>query len=345
MIGPSLAELRTWIEDLASGTGDYYLVCARHGGRPVPAGSLRFEDRATARVAARATEQYRAALRRYDPRLPEYDVVVCQGAATAGGTGRDTDAASIGNGDEWSLSEPVVGAAMPDPTESTGDPGVTDDPMAADRPSAPGRSDLVAFAHRLAAAVFETLSDRGYGAAESAVMDAYVELAGTVADRDDLCLRLLERMAAALDRQLTPAEQAAVLDGAATRLPPADGAGKADRVDEADRVDGADRPVASALSLLAERGLLGSYTRSPWSVDLDDGTRSVVVRLSGYALAPRDGRLPVLPLVLELRRRRPDRAPAAVDVVDLEEGWLLTLLGAPAAEPSGLAAAPIVLEV
>lgn len=74
----SLAELRTRVEALASERGEYYLRCCRLGDRPVPAAGLRFESRPAARVAARATEQYRTVLRRYDPTLPRYDVVVCQ---------------------------------------------------------------------------------------------------------------------------------------------------------------------------------------------------------------------------------------------------------------------------
>ena len=66
------------VEALASPTGEYVLRCCRIGDRPVPAAGLRFESRPAARVAARVTEQYRAALRQYDPSLPRHDVVVCQ---------------------------------------------------------------------------------------------------------------------------------------------------------------------------------------------------------------------------------------------------------------------------
>jgi len=46
-----------------------HLRCGRAGDRPLPAAGNRFPDRATARAAARATEQYRSALRRYDPQV------------------------------------------------------------------------------------------------------------------------------------------------------------------------------------------------------------------------------------------------------------------------------------
>ena len=80
MIGTTLSDIRAHIESLASPQGAYYLVCGRTGERPVPADGLAFDCRPTARAAATATEQYRRALRRYDPRLPCYDVIVCQRA-------------------------------------------------------------------------------------------------------------------------------------------------------------------------------------------------------------------------------------------------------------------------
>ncbi|MFD1640521.1 DUF7551 domain-containing protein [Halohasta litorea] len=78
MIGTTLSDIRHHIESLASPQGAYYLVCGRTGQRPVPAAGLSFDSRPTARAAATATEQYRTALRRYDPQLPCYDVIVCQ---------------------------------------------------------------------------------------------------------------------------------------------------------------------------------------------------------------------------------------------------------------------------
>ncbi len=74
----TLDTLRRAVEVLADDDGGYRLVCARHGGEPVPATGLRFESRATARVAVRVVEQYRQHLREYDPAVPVYDVVVAQ---------------------------------------------------------------------------------------------------------------------------------------------------------------------------------------------------------------------------------------------------------------------------
>jgi len=81
MIGTTLSDIRRHIESLAARNGDYYLICGRTGDRPVPADGLAFDCRPTARAAATATEQYRTALRRYDPQLPCYDVIVCQRSA------------------------------------------------------------------------------------------------------------------------------------------------------------------------------------------------------------------------------------------------------------------------
>lgn len=219
MIGATLEEIRTHIEELASETGDYYLVCARYGDRPVPASGLRFESRATARAAARATEQYRTALRRYDPQLPYYDVIVCQYTGASERT--DCVSNSDQNPNDWTLSEPRLDTSAPD------------------------RQTLVEFCHRVAATVFETLSEHEYEAVESAIMDAYFDLAETLTDPDDLCLCLLEGMSGELDQRLTPAEQDEVLCEAAARLPP---------------IESADQPVSAALTLLEQRGLLGLHT-------------------------------------------------------------------------------------
>jgi len=108
MIGTTLTELREYIEDLASDAGEYYLVCSRRGDRPVPAAGLRFESRATARAAARATEQYRAALRRYDPRLPRYDVIVCREGTTADRAGQAGDRRSDTGSTEGLASAPTT---------------------------------------------------------------------------------------------------------------------------------------------------------------------------------------------------------------------------------------------
>ncbi len=199
---------------------------------------------------------------------------------------------------------------------------------AEDRPAADaaGRDGpSIEFCHGVAAATFEALSAAGHDDVERAVFDRYLALAERVDDHDELCLRLLSGLAVETAAALDPAEGARLLAAAADRL---------DAV--ADR-----RPVAGALGRLRRHGLVESAARSPGTVDLDAGTRSVVVSLSGYALSARDGRLPVLPLVVELYRREPDRSPSTVRVDPDGDGWRLTLVLADEPEPAGLVAAPV----
>jgi hypothetical protein len=300
MVGPTLIEIREHIERLATQDGQYCVVCGRTGERPVPAAGHRFPDRPTARAAARATEQYRSALRRYDPRVPYYDLIVCEGPGRdpTGECGRHSGA----EGPEYRLSDPVVtGSATPE------------------------HRDLVEFCHRVAGAVFETLSGAGYKDVEMAVMDAYFDLAETVDDPDELCLCLLEGMARELGERLSAAEQAEVLTGAAARLEPPDGDGG---------------PFEATLATLGRQGVVESYTRPPQPADPAD-SEFVAVQVSGYALSSRDGRLPVLPLTLELCRHRPERPPQSVRATPVNGGWRLTFVLAEAAERTGLVSAPV----
>jgi hypothetical protein len=306
MVGTTLIEIREHIEALASADGEYYLICGRTGDRPVPAAGKRFEGRATAQSAARATEQFRAALRRYDPRLPYHDVIVCQDTGPLASNGQLTNRAR--DGDEWTLSKPVLNTA--------------------DRNQ--DHQDLVEFCHRVAAAVFETLSDAGYDAVETAVMDAYFELAEAVTDQDHLCVCLLESMSTELDTRLSPVEQADVLARASTRvtLP-----------------DSTKNPITATFSLLQERGLLKDYTHSPLSGDLDGGTRSTEVTMAGYALSPQHDRLPVLPIVLDLYRRQPGWPLSTLRVTENGDKWTITIVLTKGTEPTGLASAPIYSKV
>jgi len=307
MIGTTLTDIRDHIESLASDDGEYYLVCARYGDRPVPASDLRFDTRATARAAAQATAQYRQALRRYDPQVPYYDIVVCQAVdiqtrcARIERLGCDSQSTCPAP-----LAEPVVNRS----------PSVA--------------RELVEFCHYVAAAVFETLSEHGYDAVESAVTDAYFAHVETVGDPDELCLCLLESMANELDDRLSIADQAEVLADAAAQLE--------SPTDDND-------PLDATLAALDRQGVIERYTRSPYSVDLDGGAGSVVVQISGYALSERDGRLPVLPLTLELCRHYTERPVQSVQVTAVDGGWQLTLGLADMADQNGLVSVPIDGEV
>jgi len=301
MVGPTLIDIRDHIEALAAEDGQYSVICGRTGERPVPAAGKWFPDRTTARAAARATEQYRSVLRRYDPQVPYYDLIVCEEPPPGSTKGHRHD--SMTERDEYTLSEPVI----------------TKTPT-------PGHGDLVEFCHRVAGAVFETLSESGYDDIENAVMDAYFEHAETVDDPDDLCLCLLESMASELHERLSPADQADVLANAAARLE--------SPTDE-------ENPLDATLDALEQRGVIESYTRSPYSVDLDGGAGAVVVQISGYALSAREGRLPVLPVTLELCRHHTDHPPQSIQVTAVDSGWQLTFGLADMGDQNGLVSAPI----
>lgn len=186
MIGRTLTGIRAELESLADPDGDYYVQCGRTGERPVPVDDRRFPDRATAVEAVRVAHAYRATLRRYDPRAPWYDFVVCE-ATTDPNAGR-----------EWTLP-PSAGAG-------------TDD----DRTT-------VAYCHDVAGAVFEALSASDHDPVERAVMDAYLRSAESAPDRDRLCLELLATMAAELQARLPAHARADALQQATTHLPAVEG--------------------------------------------------------------------------------------------------------------------------
>jgi hypothetical protein len=140
MVGTTLIDIREHIEALASDDGVYYLVCGRTGDRPVPVAGMRFDGRATARSAARAAEQYRTALRRYDPQVPYYDLIVCQ------------------------ETEPVTEFERLDRRDQDDHQRTLSEPVLDGDSTTPERRDLVEFCHRVAGAVFETLSEEGYDA-------------------------------------------------------------------------------------------------------------------------------------------------------------------------------------
>jgi len=78
MVGRDLHELRERIEALAVSAGRFEVVCARTGEQPFPVADARFPDRESAAEAAALAGRYRAALRRYDERLPPLDLVACE---------------------------------------------------------------------------------------------------------------------------------------------------------------------------------------------------------------------------------------------------------------------------
>lgn len=139
MAGPSLIDTGELIQGLASEDSDYYVVCGRIGDRPGTADGNRFPDWATARAAARATEKYRSALRRYDPPLPN----------TTRPPGRKR-----GRRSESAASHLTRDSARQLLSDSVLDANAVSE-----------RCDLVGFCHPVAGAVFETLFGEGYGVA------------------------------------------------------------------------------------------------------------------------------------------------------------------------------------
>jgi hypothetical protein len=299
MVETPLSDIRRHVRSLASREGTYYLFCDRTGDRPVPAAELSFETRRAAEIAAVATEQYRAFLRQYDPRLPRYDVVVGQhGPSRRGKTVCDCADGSVDGGSlRWGLSEPVVTAAT--------------------------QRDLGEFCHDVAGAVFEVLAARGYRAVETAIVESYLALAGEHTDTDRLCLCLLERTATELAERLSPPAQQAVLSAAAARL----GTGST-------ATDSKRHTVDAALAELQTVGLVGGYEHAGEAGQAD------TVRVTGYALTAREGRLPLLPVLVELYRRRHRWLPVSITPTAGGDGWHIEFACAGTADTTACSVAP-----
>jgi hypothetical protein len=300
MIGTTLGDIREHIESLASDDGRYYLRCGRFGDRPVPADDLTFQSRAAARAAARATEQYHATLRRYDPQMPFYDVIVCE--------------------------KPVETAPAPPWEETPDDAGDGDDSPEVGETVAEG---IVDFCHTVAGVVFEAIAASSHVGLENAVMETYLETAETIDHPDELCLRLLESIATELDDRLNPAEQATLLRTAASNLPTESvGAGHV-----------GEKPLAGVLGDLQTAGLLDSYRLQPQTGGPSDGV-SWRVRLVGYALGRQSRRVVTLPLVVALFDRLATGSVTVTDaeLID-EQTWALTVATETTGPPCGLACA------
>jgi hypothetical protein len=301
MIGTTLGDIRDHIESLATPTGQYYLVCGRTRDRPVPTDGLQFKSRTSARAAVRATEQYRAALRQYDPQVPYYDVIVCE---------RRPDA-----------RQSTSTRSESDGTRATEDGFGTD--ATGERPLAPTTAgartgSVVEFCHTVAGVVFETIADSEHSDLENCIMETYFEIAETVDHPNELCFRLLESIAMDLDAALDPREQAALLAAAAAELPTAP---------PDDSVSG--DPLERALAALQSSGLLETYRIERCEIDLDSSDRSWVLTLEEYALGEGAERIVTLPIVVELFRRLATRSLAIRNVERLDgaarASWRLTV--------------------
>lgn len=77
MVGHTLADIRSRLEELSVAVGPYRVVSAKTGHSPVPVSGLQFPTRARAAEAASVATAYRTALRRYDPAVRVHDLIVC----------------------------------------------------------------------------------------------------------------------------------------------------------------------------------------------------------------------------------------------------------------------------
>ena len=172
----------------------------------------------------------------------------------------------------------------------------------------PSRQATVEFCHDVAGATFEALAAADHDVAERAVMDHYLAAAERVADRDALCLALLESMAIELDRRLAAPDLVAVCRDAAARLP------RPARVGD---------PLDATLERFRSLSLLDDYERERDASGRSDGPADAAVLLSGYALA--DDAVTTLPLVVDLLRRG-DALPTVPRATTLDERtWRLTV--------------------
>lgn len=75
--GETIRRTRARIEAVAVADGDYGVACKESGCSPAPVTGATFETFEAAELACLSARAYRSALRRLDPSLPEYDLVVC----------------------------------------------------------------------------------------------------------------------------------------------------------------------------------------------------------------------------------------------------------------------------
>lgn len=176
------------------------------------------------------------------------------------------------------------------------------------------RARYLSFCHDVAGAVFEALSSTGHREVESATMETYLTLAEVVSDRDDFCLTMLWSMMSELDVRLGPRRQATVVRAAAENLSAAHRTGSGDAPESAAVESPARSPVEATMRRLSSSSFVGDYRVVPcpddaaWEVSFGD-----------YALAERTGRLPTLPLAVDLVRRVPDRTVRFTDATALSD--------------------------
>ena len=299
MFGGTLRDLRERIADRHEDDGRYYVNCARTGERPVPVAGSRFPTRETAVAAAELAAEYRAELRRYDPRLPHYDLVVSEAPGTDGPVASESP-------DSAASSDSATASASVTPSNP------------ATSPDSGSASD---FCHDVSAAVFEALSELGETSVERAALEAYLHSAESVTDPDELCLVLLATMATEIDARLDPDRQGEVLRAAADRLATPSGPGTSPHGARSGLDAPAERsdPMTATLARLDRHWLVGDYAVS--EAEARSG-RSWTISVEEYAFDSVDGTVPTLPLAVELLRRLPDETIAVSDLrATGNSGW------------------------
>ncbi|EMA03364.1 hypothetical protein E6P09_08335 [Haloferax mediterranei ATCC 33500] len=187
-----------------------------------------------------------------------------------------------------------------------------------------------AFCHDVSGSLFEALAETGHRVVETAVMETYLTLAEVVEDHDDFCLTLLWSMMSELDVRLSPSEQNTIVETAAELFSPTT----------------TPNPVGSTLRTLEAVAFIDGYSLRP-ICDPESGCsdghtpknaiRTWELTFGDYALAERTGRIPTLPIAVDLLRRTPERAVRFIDGEALSDGrWRVRLQTIPDGESRGL---------
>ena len=299
MVGGTLLDIRAEIRSLACPDGEYEVVCGRSGIAPSAVSGLTFPDRTTASDAAELASKYRDALRRYDPSLPFDDPLVHEVSPP-----------------------PIPPLAMPPDDRET-------------------RFSL--FCHDVSGAVFESLSALGHREVESAAMETYLTLAEVVDDESDFCLTMVWSLLSEMDVRLSVAEQTAVVERAADQFAPIqtpDPVGATLRyLDSVDFLDDySARPLSDEQrSEGADDGDDARTSENTDASETDSGHPYWELTFGEYALAERTGRIPTLPIAVDLLRRTPARSVRFVDGEALAESrWRLRVRISETDTPDGL---------
>ncbi|KTG14804.1 DUF7551 domain-containing protein [Haloferax profundi] len=186
---------------------------------------------------------------------------------------------------------------------------------------------FTSFCHDVAGAMFESLSESGHREVESAAMETYLTLAEVVDGEDDYCLTMVWSLMSEMDVRLSADEQTAVVEQAASLF-------------ASERTP---NPVGATLRNLESVGFLDGYTVRPLASDeneadtADAEARRWELTFGDYALAERTGRIPTLPLAVDLLKRTPARCVAFIDGEALSDArWRLRLQISPATPSDGL---------